>query len=156
MLQDLKQISFAMNGHEWRMNLGYRFCQFSALCGASLLLRGLLLRRKASSLYCKHGLRQKLIHHMVHISNSLACGPHSRASTVNATVGGWHLVALLVLLLRLNAKQGNSMYNSLSLWYDPIGATGTTACYAAIQSLGIPPLKSQRSDLYKRVSKWRH
>ena len=54
------------------------------------------------------------------ISFSLARGPHSYASTVNATVGGLPsggTVSLTPMLFprMLNAKQGNSMHNFKSL-----------------------------------------
>ena len=60
------------------------------------------------------------------IAISLAFGPHSCASTVNATVGGWrtgNTVCFTPMLFPevLNAKQGNSMYHFSSLWYDSTG-----------------------------------
>ena len=60
------------------------------------------------------------------ISASLAVGPHSCASTVNATVGGWpsgSTVCFTPMLFPevLNAKQGNGMYHFSSFWYDSTG-----------------------------------
>ena len=59
---------------------------------------------------------QYLVDWAAPISVSLAFGPHSRASTVNTTVGGWQsssTVCFTPILFPevLNAKQRNGMYH---------------------------------------------
>ena len=63
-----------------------------------------------------------LVNRAAPVSVSLAFGPHSYTSTVNATVGGWSSGSTLCFTATLfpevlNAKQGNSMYHFSSLWY---------------------------------------
>ena len=67
------------------------------------------------------------------ISVSLAFGPHSCATTVNATVGGWPsgstvCLTRIVFAEKMNAKQGNSMYHFSSLLYDSTGYWTPTYC----------------------------
>ena len=57
-----------------------------------------------------------LVNRVAPISVLLAFGPHSCASTVNATAGGWPsgstvCFPLMLFPEMLNAKQGNSMYH---------------------------------------------
>ena len=67
-----------------------------------------------------------LVNRVAPISVSLSFGPHSYTSTVSTTVGDWPSGSTVcftpVLFPRvLNAKQGNSMNDFSSLWYDPNG-----------------------------------
>ena len=67
-----------------------------------------------------------LVNRAAPIFVSLAFGPHSCASTVNATVDGWksgRTVCFTPMLFPevLNAKQGNCMHHFSSLWFDSIG-----------------------------------
>ena len=67
-----------------------------------------------------------LVNRVAPISVSLAFGPHSSSTTVNAATGGWpscSTVCFTPMLFPevLNARQGNSMHHFSSLWYDSTG-----------------------------------
>ena len=79
------------------------------------------------------------------VFGSSAAGPHHCASTVNATVEGRSSACTVslpptVLPKVLNAKQGNSMYDFSSLWYDSIG---NWIQYTSYKAVILPPTRGK-------------